>query len=208
VTTEATYLLARNGQQHGPYTLEQLRQMSAQGQTQADDLVWTAGMSTWIPLADVVRYAPPTAPPPLENATARGSTPRPPSLHWALLLVLTLVTIGFFGIFWMFVQAWWVKKIDPKPKAIYVLALGLPISFVLGFAAGISDNPSLEFLSNVVSWVAVLVAYFDMRAAIEVRFNMNLSGIMTFFFGLFYLQYHMRKIAHGEHDRASARLLV
>jgi hypothetical protein len=207
VTTEATYLLARNGQQHGPYTLDQLRQMAAQGQTQPDDVVWTAGMSTWIPLADVVRYAPPTAPPPLENA-ALGDAPRPPSLHWVLLLVLTLVTFGFFGIFWMFVQAWWVKKIDAKPKAIYVLALGLPISFMLGFTAGITGDRSLEFLSNVVSWVTVIVAYFDMRAAIEVRFGMNLSGILTFFFGLFYLQYHMRKIAHGEHQQAQGRLLA
>jgi hypothetical protein len=207
VTTEAIYLLARNGQQHGPYTLDQLRQMAAQGQTQADDVVWTAGMSTWIPLADVVRYAPPTSPPPLETVVL-GDTPRPPSMHWALLLVLTLVTLGFFGIFWMFVQAWWVRKFDPTPKALYVLAVGLPVSFMIGMIAGVAESDAIEFLSNLVSWVTVLVAYFDMRAAIEVKFRMNLSGIMTFFFGLFYLQYHMRKIAHGEHDQAGGRLLA
>jgi hypothetical protein len=47
--------------------------------------------------------------------------------------------------------------------------------------------------------VAVTWAYFSMRSVIETRFGIALSGIMTFFFNMLYLQYHMTSIAEGEH---------
>jgi hypothetical protein len=51
-------------------------------------------------------------------------------------------------------------------------------------------------LGFAVAWVW---SYLSMRQSVEARFDLNLSGIMTFFFTVFYLQYHMTSIAKGEH---------
>jgi hypothetical protein len=50
--------------------------------------------------------------------------PRPPSLHWALVLVFWILTGGLFKFIWMYRQAAWVRRIDPSSKALWVLAAG------------------------------------------------------------------------------------
>lgn len=47
--------LARNNQQAGPYTVEQLNQMLASQQVLLTDLIWHEGMSEWKPLGDVTQ---------------------------------------------------------------------------------------------------------------------------------------------------------
>ena len=48
---------AQNNQQLGPVTLEALRGMVASGQVGAADLVWTQGMSQWLPARSVPEVA-------------------------------------------------------------------------------------------------------------------------------------------------------
>ncbi len=64
--------LARNNQQAGPYTLEELNQMLATQQVLLTDLAWHQGMKEWKPLGELTQgkfvYQPqlaPTAQPPL-----------------------------------------------------------------------------------------------------------------------------------------------
>ncbi len=47
------YHISRNGQQSGPYTEEQLRQMAASGQLQPQDLTWRQGDANWRPAAEI-----------------------------------------------------------------------------------------------------------------------------------------------------------
>ncbi|KAF7276088.1 hypothetical protein GWI33_010933, partial [Rhynchophorus ferrugineus] len=47
--------LARNNQQAGPYTVEQLNQMLANQQVLLTDLIWHEGMSEWKPLGEVTQ---------------------------------------------------------------------------------------------------------------------------------------------------------
>jgi membrane protease subunit (stomatin/prohibitin family) len=42
-----TYFVAVNGQQSGPYDLNSLKQMAAQGQITKETLVWKQGMDQW-----------------------------------------------------------------------------------------------------------------------------------------------------------------
>jgi hypothetical protein len=67
--------IARDGQQTGPYSLEQARQMLRSGGASAEDLAWYEGAPEWLPLSKVPGIedgSPP--PPPLQPI--RG-TPRP-----------------------------------------------------------------------------------------------------------------------------------
>ncbi len=64
--TQATYHVALNGQQAGPFTIEQMQAGLANGQMQPTDMVWTAGMTAWAPANSVPALAPLFAvPPPL-----------------------------------------------------------------------------------------------------------------------------------------------
>jgi hypothetical protein len=62
------YYISRAGQQYGPYSLEDLRNMQAQHQVDVNDLAWAEGMPAWTPLAQVLGSEPapaaaPVAPP-------------------------------------------------------------------------------------------------------------------------------------------------
>lgn len=201
----AMYTLARGGHQYGPFTVEQLRDHYSQGSVQPTDLVWCPGMTTWSRVDEVLSSGgAPGAPPPLDPETPHApppasvsrsedvAYPKPPSLHWALVLLFTVLTCGIFGVVWMFVHASWLRRIDPTCNALFVLAVGIPLQIVLGL-----DGHDL--LAALVGTVTTTWAYFLMRSAVEARFGMALSGIMTFFFNLLYLQYHMTGIAEGEH---------
>ena len=61
-----SYMLAVNGQQYGPYTIQQMQQMAAQGQLTAQSLVWCQGMAAWEPASnrpDLATLFAPAAPP-------------------------------------------------------------------------------------------------------------------------------------------------
>lgn len=47
------YYVGRNGQQSGPFPLEQLQQMAASGELAATDLVWKEGMPNWEPAGSI-----------------------------------------------------------------------------------------------------------------------------------------------------------
>lgn len=69
------YFVAVNGQQSGPFSVAQLQQLAAQGQINAQTLVWKQGMAGWEPAGNVAEIAqmfapavpptPPTMPPSL-----------------------------------------------------------------------------------------------------------------------------------------------
>ena len=61
-----SYMLAVNGQQYGPYNMQQLQQMAQTGQMNAQTLVWCQGMAAWEPAAnrpDLASLFAPAAPP-------------------------------------------------------------------------------------------------------------------------------------------------
>lgn len=64
------YHVGRNGQQTGPFSVEQLKEMAASGQLSPTDLVWKEGMAGWEPastLPDVFAPAAPVASTPVAS---------------------------------------------------------------------------------------------------------------------------------------------
>lgn len=62
----ASYMLAVNGQQYGPYNMQQLQQMVTSGQLTAQTLVWCQGMAAWEPASsrpDLASLFTPAVPP-------------------------------------------------------------------------------------------------------------------------------------------------
>jgi len=143
--------------------------------------------------------------------------PVPPDLHWALVLVIGALC-GFFSLVWLFIEANFVKKLKPESNFLAFLigaigvSVGSVILFCVGLFATIAANPNnpqppvAPFLillgAQIVAWVLQLVGVFKMRDALVEYYNtvepinLRLSGVMTFFFALFYFQYHFSRIAN------------
>jgi hypothetical protein len=231
------YWLARGNQKQGPFSLEDVQRMLAAGSITAADLVWTEGMPQWLPVGQVV----PAAAPGLTPGPAPGFPPRPPvfgygqpvapprpggplppNLHWAIVFALGMVT-GLFTTIWMFVQASFIRKIDPRSNAIGLLigAIALPVVYagiwivaIFSNLAGLpSDSAVFDFAVNdgllllllgipvlVGMMVCYIMAWFSMRGSLLNYYNstepigLRLSGVMTFFFHTYYFQYHFTRI--------------
>jgi hypothetical protein len=205
------YWLARNGQRFGPYSVDDLQRMCAQGQASVGDTVWAAGMPSWTPLSTIIPM--PSAAPVQYNygyaSPAVGVIP--PHLPWGLVLFLSVITIGFFFWIWFFVQASYARKLNRDSGPTILLAL----SVIFEIGRRVSDavfsssaDPdfrvvlgAVEFVFFMLLLVASYNALFRMRRALEEHYNqvepiyLRLSAPMTFFFGIFYLQHHLTRIA-------------
>lgn len=69
-----TYQVSINGQNYGPFNLQQLQQYTQAGQITAQSMVWTQGMPSWLPAGSIPELAslfapqmPGAVPPPLNS---------------------------------------------------------------------------------------------------------------------------------------------
>jgi hypothetical protein len=219
----SSYWLARNGQKYGPYPLEQLQQMAATGQVASSDSVWQEGMPNWVPLTQVVSVpaaanisqTPSFTPSFSYNASSGLSAtgPTPPSLHWALVLVFGIFTLGLFSMVWILVEANFARKLEHKsgPLILAVLAViswACQVYFqfgtILATLRGHVQTSSLVLLIELMTAVLVISWAFYMRGILVQYYNsiepinLRLSGVMTFFFSMYYFQHHFRRIAEGK----------
>jgi len=164
------------------------------------------------PAAGTVYGGTPSYGAPAGYAAPTQQYPPPPSLHWGVCLLLAFLTCGIFSSVWLLVQALWVKKIQPATKALTYVAIAIALWLVsivfsiyrgVGMARAGHVDPmteSIHWLFQIGLLAAWITAAFTMRADIEDHYNsaepigLSLSGVMTFFFSVFYFQYHFTRI--------------
>ena len=120
-----------------------------------------------------------------------GDYPTPPSRHWALAVLFHSLTFGIYTVVLAFRQAAWIRQIDPTSNAAILIVVSVLTSIPIFFVAARDFWPPL-FLVGTITW---FWAYFSMRRVLQDRFELSLSRVMTFFFNVWYFQYHMRRIA-------------
>jgi len=203
--------------------------MIAEGRVSMSDLAWAEGLPNWAPLSQVIpaeapAYAPVPPPPAAQpnygamgaqavaaSAPAPTAGPIPPNLHWGLVLLISMFTFGLFGLVWIFVEASFVKKIDPRniSRALLIVAFLLEFAYVglmvfAGLAGGANDVQVIAAMGSLIGLiitVCVIVAFFKMRSSLVQYYNtvepiaLKLSGVMTFFFNIYYFQHHFSRIA-------------
>ena len=135
------------------------------------------------------------------------SFPPPPRLPWGWVLALSIVTLGIFGMIWMVVQANWVRKVtrNSKPFAwCLVYLLSLPAIYLVAIVGGATFGAMhrmdllAEFVAilrvsvRLVMLVLYLCAAYTLKGALEAEpIDIPLSGVVTFFLGATYFQYHL-----------------
>ncbi len=197
------YFISREGKEYGPYTLADLQRYLASGHVLITDLTRSEGMTTWTPVSQVVGNIPvPLVTAPVQPAGPPVvDFPAPPALHWAVVLVIGIFTCNFFTLAWGIVQSAFVKRIEPKSKSLYCY-IGSIAAVVLYIVLSAMDVVSeLVFLAWIASIGLWIISGFVLRSELEEHYNtsepisLDLSGIMTFFFNVFYFQYHLYRIA-------------
>jgi hypothetical protein len=199
------YFISRDGQQYGPYTLADLQRYVSSGDVLLTDMALSEGMSEPLPVSQIIgTISVPQAPVSRGPVSLAPEYPDPPNLHWALVLLFVVISCGLFISVWDLVQAAWMKKVTPQSKAIYyyAIAMGLLMTlFTLSFLAGLNHthNP-LASLVQLANLVMILIGRYSLKSSLEEHYNsaepmgLLLSGVMTFFFGCIYFQYHLNDI--------------
>lgn len=221
------YFIKRDLNEYGPYTLADLQRYVATGNILLTDLARSEGMNDWVPVSQVLGNIPVPVPAAAGTVYAGAATPVygagtgygaaaypaaapsavPVDLHWAIVLLLIVVTCGLFHYVWMIVIGVFVYKIKPQSKGLlmYIVAIALPFigAFISGAARGAGEYGLAAFSSlfSLGGLVLQIVAAFSMRSDLEEYYNTTeniglwLSGVLTFFFPSMYFQYHLSRIA-------------
>jgi hypothetical protein len=179
-------------------------------------------MTDWVPVAQVIGNIPipvqaqpagetvyAAAGPSIPGAAPAVPGPIPPDLHWALVLLIGVITCGLFISAWLVVEAAWIRKIQPASRGLLYVCLALAAFFASGFlnafARSLNGQPPFEGLLSLAGLVLQVLAVFTMRSDLEDYYstteniNLRLSGLgstfLTLFFPAFYFQWHFSRIA-------------
>jgi hypothetical protein len=208
------YQIQRGTETFGPYTLSELQEYMQAGRVLATDMAQSEGMADWVPVSQILGNIPLPAVPSAAPAVAvEPEVPLPPNLHWAVLLLLLVlgnflnVVVLFLTWGWAIVLANWARKLINNNKPLVLVAM-YPAGFIAGILAfGIgaqAKNPAFVGLGGIFILAGALIylyGIFKIRDAMEEYYNsreniaLTLSGVMTFFFSIVYLQYHVNRIA-------------
>jgi hypothetical protein len=199
------YFVKRGEQSFGPYSLSDLQRYVQSGNVLTDDLAQSEGMTEWVPVSQVLGNIPSPAMDGAANAEAIASpqlVPLPPNLHWSIVLILVIVTRQLFNLVWALVQASWATKLAGDNKPLVLVAM-YPAGIVAGILTIAIAKPVawLGSLFIIAGAIMLIVGVFSIKHAMEEYYNstemigLSLSGVMTFFFGTIYLQYHINRIA-------------
>lgn len=149
-----------------------------------------------------------------------AQAPTPPALHWFAVLALSVVTLGMFPLVWIFVQSSWIRRIYPDSRArtffsiytaIWMLAFCLLYfgcvsaamwkgATVNSFGNAFGELSGITMLIALIGTIFFYFGVFDMRQSLLIYYNtvqpigLRLSGGMTFFFSILYIQYHLTRI--------------
>jgi hypothetical protein len=202
------YFVKRGEQRFGPYSLSDLQRYVQSGNVASDDLTQSEGMSDWVPVSQVLGNIPATAVTSGGAAAApapeRELVPLPPNWHWAIVLVLGIVTRQLFNLVWALIQANWARRLINDNKPMVLVAM-YPAGMVAGILSiALFRGQALAALGGlfiIAGAIVYIVGVFSIKNAMEEYYTttenigLSLSGVMTFFFSTVYLQYHINKIA-------------
>lgn len=199
------YFVKRGDERYGPYSLSDLQQYVQSGNIATEDLAQSEGMQEWIPVNQILG----NIPAPLRGAATPAApvnearlVPLPPNWHWAIVLILDIVTRQLFNLVWAMIQANWARKLSGDNKPLVLVAM-YPAGMIAGMLATAMYPRSawIGGLLIIAGSIVYLFGVFSIKAAMEEYYNsvenigLQLSGVMTFFFSTIYLQYHINSIA-------------
>ena len=141
------------------------------------------------------------------------SVPKPPTLHWAIVLALSIATFGLFAWVWMLRQARFARRIDPSNKSTMQIAMGFALvlfSILLNVVNSITvarggESSSLGITGTVMYFFVIFMlvsAYLEIRKTLTSQYGIEMNTVLTVIFNVYYVQYHLSRIAKLQLARA------
>jgi hypothetical protein len=202
------YFVKRGDQRYGPYSLGDLQKYVQSGNVAVEDMAQSEGMADWVPVSQILGNIPApvigTAVGTLTSVPEQQLVPLPPNLHWSIVIILRILTRGLFDLVWAMIQANWARKLSGDNKPMVLVAM-YPAGMIAGFLSialsrGTPPLAALGGLMILAGLIASVVGMFSIKSAMEEYYTttenigLQLSGVMTFFFGTTYLQYHINSL--------------
>jgi hypothetical protein len=144
----------------------------------------------------------------------------PPDLHWAAVVVLSIVTFGLFWMFWNYKVARFVNKIDPASSAVKqalaivgVVALQVGVGIILGVLSGLGISDLADNVGPLDKVFDSLIGLIDIFMVIGMRksllrhyssvepIGLKLNELLTIVLGVVYFQFHFSNIAAWKKSR-------
>ena len=134
--------------------------------------------------------------------------PPPPRMHWVVLLVLSIVTVGVFGSLWAVFVSYWLQKMSSKSMTLMLFGIAALLTIgqlVFQYLVPLQNLSEWLGLFGVIVWI---IAAFSMRRDLLKYYNedepigLSLGVWMTLFFSIYYFQYHLREIALFKQEQA------
>ena len=94
------YFITRGGEQAGPYTLEQIQKMQADGQLLPSDMAWTEGQADWLPLSQIAGDSPPLPPLPPSHTEEVHKTSKSTLVVRIILGAFLVAALVIAGLSW------------------------------------------------------------------------------------------------------------
>jgi hypothetical protein len=202
-----SWVVRRGDLNLGPFTTSELRAEIRSGAVRPHDLAWAEGVADWAPLSSYAEFAsselpsesPPAAssPPPVLAAPAlTASAPQKRSI-W-LMLLLTLLTLGFYPSFWFVVNRKSLAALGTRsPVDTPLPVVGLTLYATAAVVTFVAEDVG-QLLGLLGSILLLLQSFRVLRVLREftkrTKQSTTLSGVLTFFLHAFYLQYKMNRM--------------
>jgi len=170
------YQISRNGQQYGPYTLEDIQRYVTSGNILLTDMAKSEEMPDWVPVSQLLAPAQ-APPPPAAFSTPSYADPEPtpnysqpvtpaiayqdaPNLHWGLYTLFAWITCTLFSKVFTVVQAAWLRSVQPNSRALmsYGVQYGILILSMVTRAA--THSIANVVINNSVSAHDVFSTYY------------------------------------------------
>jgi len=165
--------------------------------------------------------------------TALREAPQPPNVHWGVwlciilannmlfhmlslkshksdpILVMLSVVLPLILVGW---QTLWAQKFEQKRTALIYLSVA-SVLIVSTQVLSLQSDPGMKILAGVAALAYIVfwvLTAFSLRASVERCYrecegmDRSLSGVMTFFFSTFYIQYHFNEISQRMAARRKA----
>ena len=140
---------------------------------------------------------------------------------WGVFL-LTFVTVGLYPVYWLYTRTRILNRVlpsNPVPvglavAAVIALLASAAASFLNGMYPDHSGVGAMSSVINIVSGIVNLVWVFMFRNRLNQHFvphegdRYRLSGVLTFFFTVLYLQYKLNQLIDRERTVSAGDPLV
>lgn len=190
------YHILKDGQNLGPYFIDEIRARLNGGELVPDDLAWTEGMAEWQPVRTILSVAPAPPPLPSQSTQADGTGKRNESLAAiALMLPLGGAVLNMF----------WVGGMNllqgPESSmnlimAVVVIGTAILIGMEAGhLGMGGPDDPAVKAgkkatspagwgIGTALLWIGIFPAYMFHRSKFGVRNHLAVALlVMVMFLG-------------------------